>query len=158
MARLLSLFDGSSSVFLGPFPKDLTLVAAGSRVGQRGGNFFTDAGSTGRWLLLRLAGRHRRGHLFPPPRPAAPGALCPSPGGGAGEWTVVAASLVPPTASLRRLVRTPVQGSRWERLVFVGEADKASDGGSPLVELLCSRREVEEQLHVCQCFRWRGLR
>ena len=39
-----------------------------------------------------------------------------------------------------------------------GDADEAPDGRSPLVELLHSRGEVEEQLRARQSFRWRGRR
>ena len=121
MARLPSSFDGSSSVFLGPFPKELTLVAAGSRVGRRCGNVVTGVGPTSRRLLLLAWGRRvHRGRSISGP----------------------------PTAGMHRLVRTPVRGSRWERLVFVGEADKASDGGSPLVELLRSRGKSRSS---CTC-------
>ena len=130
MAHLPSSFDGSSSVFLGPFPKDLTLVAAGSRVGRRCGNVVIDVGSTGRWL-------------FPRPR------------GGVHRGRSVSG---PPIAGMHRLVRTLVRGSRRERLVFVGEVDNASDGGSPLVELFRSRRKVEEQLRAHQGFGWHGWR
>ena len=49
-------------------------------------------------------------------------------------------------------------GSRWSRFIFIGEADEAPNGGSPLVELLRSRREVEEQLRARQSFCWRGWR
>ena len=43
-------------------------------------------------------------------------------------------------------------GCRWSWLIFVGNADEAPDGGSPLVELLRSRRKVKEQLRAHQSF------
>lgn len=54
----------------------------------------------------------------------------------------------PPGASTRWLGGAPTRGSRWSWIVFVGDGDEAPDGGPPLVELLRSRREVEEQLRA----------
>ena len=64
----------------------------------------------------------------------------------------------PPSASMWWLGGAPAQGSRRSRIVFVGDGDEAPDGGPPLIELLCSRREVEEQLRARQSFCWRGRR
>ena len=57
-------------------------------------------------------------------------------------------SLGPPSASTWWIGGAPARGPRWSRIVFVGDGDEAPDGGPPLVELLRSRREVEEQLHA----------
>ena len=54
----------------------------------------------------------------------------------------------PPGAGMRWLGGAPARGPRRSRIIFVGDGDEASDGGSPLVELLRSRREVEEQLRA----------
>ena len=62
----------------------------------------------------------------------------------------------PPSASMWWLGGVPTRGPRRSRIVFVGDGDEAPDGGSPLVELLRSRREVEEQLRARQSFCWRG--
>ena len=64
----------------------------------------------------------------------------------------------PPSAGTWWLDGAPARGSRRWRIVFVGNGDEAPDGGPPLVELLCSRREVEEQLRARQSFCWRGRR
>src|SRR4051812_31670827 len=119
MARLPSSLDGGSSVFLSSLPKDLPLVADGSRVGRRRRNVVAGVGPVSQRLLSRPRGRRvHRGRGIPGP----------------------------PTVGTRRLDRTSARGSRWEWLVFVGEANEASNGGSPLVELLRSGQEVEKQL------------
>ena len=64
----------------------------------------------------------------------------------------------PPSASMWWLGGAPTRGPRRSRIVFVGDGDEAPDGGPPLVELLRSRREVEEQLRARQSFCWRGWR
>ena len=64
----------------------------------------------------------------------------------------------PPSASMWWLGGAPTQGSRRSRIVFVGDGDEAPDGGPPLVKLLRSRREVQEQLRARQSFYWRGRR
>ena len=127
--------DGGSSILLGSLLKNLTLVAAGSWVGRRCGNVVTGVGPTSQRLLLLAWGRRvHRG--------------CSASG--------------PPTIGVRRLYGAPVRGSHWSRFIFVGEADEAPNGSSPLIELLRNRREVEEQLHARQrfrlCGRWRNLR
>ena len=64
----------------------------------------------------------------------------------------------PPSASMWWLGGAPTRGPRRSRIIFVGDDDEAPDGGPPLVELLRSRREVEEQLRARQSFCWRGRR
>ena len=64
----------------------------------------------------------------------------------------------PSTAGMRWFDGAPARGSRRSRIIFIGDGDEALDGGSPLVELLRSRRKVEEQLRARQCFYWRGWR
>ena len=64
----------------------------------------------------------------------------------------------PPSASMRWLGGAPTRGPRRLRIIFIGDGDEAPDGGSPLVELFCSRRKVEEQLRARQSFCWRGWR
>ena len=64
----------------------------------------------------------------------------------------------PSTTGMRWLDRALARGPSWPRLILVGDADEASDGGSPLLELFRSRREVEEQLRACQSFCVRGWR
>ena len=54
----------------------------------------------------------------------------------------------PPSAGMWWLGGAPARGSRRSRVFFVGDGDEAPDGGPPLVELFCSRREVEEQLRA----------
>ena len=54
----------------------------------------------------------------------------------------------PSTTGMRRLDGAPARGLRWSWLIFVGNAGEASDGGSPLIEFLRSRRKVKEQLRV----------
>ena len=62
----------------------------------------------------------------------------------------------PSTASMWLLDGAPSRGPCRSRIIFVGDGDEAPDGGPPLVKLLRSRREVEEQLRACQNFCWRG--
>ena len=64
----------------------------------------------------------------------------------------------PPTTDMWWLDGAPARGPRQSQIIFIGYGDEAPDGGSPLVELLRSRREVEEQLCARQGFRWRGWR
>ena len=54
----------------------------------------------------------------------------------------------PPSAGTWWLDGAPARGSRRWRIVFVGNGDEAPDGDPPLVELLRSRWEVEEQLRA----------
>ena len=129
MARLPSLFDGSSSVFVGSLPKKLAVVAVGPWVGRRYGDVITSI-ITSDWHPRQLAWgkRVRRG--------------CSTSG--------------PSTAGMRWLEGVSARGPRWLRLIFVGNADEAPYGGSPLVELFHSRRKVEKQLRTCQSFCWHG--
>ena len=113
------------------FPKDLALVAEGPRVGRRYGDVITSVITTDRhprWLAWR-----RRVHR--------------------GRSTSG-----PSTAGMRWFDGAPARGPRRSRIIFVGDGDEAPDGGPPLVELLRSRREVEEQLRARQSFCWRGWR
>ena len=64
----------------------------------------------------------------------------------------------PPGAGMWWLGGAPARGPCRSRIILVGDGDEAPDGGSPLVELLRSRREVEEQLRARQSFCWRGRR
>ena len=102
-------------------PKNLALVVVGPWVGRCYGNIITSVIATDRhpwWLAWR-----RRVHRAR----STPG---------------------PSTASMRRFDGAPARGPRRSRIIFVGDGDEAPDGGSPLVELLRSRREVEEQLRA----------
>ena len=54
----------------------------------------------------------------------------------------------PPSAGMWWLGGAPTRGPRRSRIISVREGDEAPDGGPPLVELLHSRREVEEQLRA----------
>jgi len=56
----------------------------------------------------------------------------------------------PSTAGMRWPDGPTAYGPRWSRLIFVGNADEAPDDGSPFVELLNSRRKVEEQLRALE--------
>ena len=106
---------------MGSFPKNLALVAVGPWVGRRYGNVITSVITTDRhprWLAWR-----RRVHRG-----------CSTPG--------------PSTAGMRWFDGAPARGTRQSRIIFIGDGDEAPDGGSPLVELLRSRWEVEEQLRA----------
>ena len=112
------------------FSKNLALVAVGPRVRRRYRDVITSIVTTGRRPQWLARRRVHRGRS--------------SPG--------------PPSASMWWLGGALTQGPRRSRIVFVGDGDEAPDGGPPLVKLLCSRREVEEQLRARQSFRWRGWR
>ena len=110
-------------------PKNLTLVAVGSRVERRNGDIITSIVVTDRhpwWLVWRRGVHHGR------------------------------STPDPSTTGMRRLNGALARGPRQSRLIFVGNANEASDGGSPLIELFHSRKKIEEQLRACQNFRWRG--
>src|SRR4051812_10672668 len=96
-------------------PKNLALIAVGPWVGRRYGNVITSVVTTDRhrWQLAR----GRRVHCS-----------CGSPS--------------PSTAGMWWLDGAPTRGPCRSRIIFVGNGDEAPDGGSPLVELLRSRREV----------------
>ena len=121
VARFTPALDSGSSVFVSSFPKALALVAEGPRVGRCYGDVITSVVTMGR-RPRRLARRRRvhRGRN--------------SPG--------------PPSASMRWLGVAPTRGPARSPIVFVGDGDEAPDGGPPLVELLRSRSEVEEQLRA----------
>ena len=116
---------------MGSLPKNLALVAVGPWVGLRYGDVITSVITTDRhpWWLARRRRVHRGR--------SAPG---------------------PSTAGVRWLDGASAQGARWSWLIFVGDTDEAPDGGSPLVELFRSKKEVEEQLRARQSFCWRGWR
>ena len=107
---------------MSPLPKDLTLIAVGSRVGRRDGDIISGVVATSRrpgWLGWRR-GVHRG---------------------------CIASSMV--SAGMRWLDGATAYGSRRPQLIIVGDADEAPDGGPPFIELLRSGRKVEEQLHAC---------
>ena len=98
-------------------PVLLALVVEGPWIGRRYGDVITSVTATGRhpWRLVRRRRVHRGRS---------------SPG--------------PPSASMWWLGGAPTRGPRRSRIIFIGDGDEAPDGGSLLVELLRSRREVEE--------------
>ena len=55
----------------------------------------------------------------------------------------------PSIAGVRWLDGAVAYGPCQSQLIFVGDADEASDGGPPFVELLRSGRKVKEHLHAC---------
>ena len=117
MACIAPALDGGSSVFMGLLPKNLALVAVGPWVGRRYGNVNTSVITTDqhqRWLAWRR--RVHRGRSTPGPS----------------------------TAGMRWFDEASARRPRRSRIIFIGDGDEAPDGGSPLVELLRSRREVEE--------------
>ena len=129
VACITSALDSGSSIFVGSFSKNLALVAVGPWFGRRYGNIITSVIATDRhprWLAWRR--RVHRGRSTPGPSTA-------------GMWWFDGA---------------PARRPRQSRIIFIGDSDEAPDGGSPLVELLRSRREVEEQLRARQSFCWRG--
>ena len=102
-------------------PKNLTLVAVGPRIEQRYGDIIRSVIATDRhprWLAWRRRVHH--GHSTPGPSIA-------------GVWWLDGA---------------PTRGPCRLRIIFIGDGDEAPDGGSPLVELLRSRREVQKQLRA----------
>ena len=129
VACIAPTLDGGSSIFMGSFSKNLALVAVGPWVRRRYGNVITSIVTTDRHR--RQLARGRRVHCG-----------CNSPG--------------PSTAGMWWLDGAPARGPRRSRIIFVGDGDEAPDGGSPLVELLRSGREVEEQLRARQSFCGRG--
>jgi hypothetical protein len=58
----------------------------------------------------------------------------------------------------RRIDGPPLRGPCLLRPILVDEANEALDSRSPLLHLLRSRREIEEQLRTCQSFRWHRRR
>ena len=112
---------------MGSFSKNLALVAVGPWVGRRYGNVITRVVTTNRHQRQLARGRRVYGGCSSPDSPTA------------GMWWLDGA---------------PARGPRRSRIIFIGDGDEAPDGGSPLVELLRSRREVEEQLRACQSFCW----
>ena len=121
VACITPTLDSGLSIFVCSFSKNLALVAVGPRVGRRYRDVITSVVTTGR-RPRRLA-RRRRVHR---------GRSSPS----------------PPSASMWWLGGAPTRGPRRSRIIFIGDSDEAPDGGSALVELLRSRREVEEQLRA----------
>ena len=121
VACIMPALDSCSSIFVSSFSKNLALVAVGPRVGRRYRDVITNIVMTIR-RPRRLA-RRRRVHRDR----STPG---------------------PPNASMWWLDGAPARGSRQPRIIFVGDGDEAPDGGPPFVELLGSRREVEEQLRA----------
>ena len=129
VACITPALNSGPSIFVSSFLKNLALVAVGPWVGRRYGNVITSVIATDRhprWLASRR--RVHRGRSTPGP----------------------------PTANMWWLDGAPARGPYRPWLVCVGDGDEAPDGGSPLIELLRSRREVEEQLRACQCFCWHG--
>ena len=121
VARIAPALDSGSSIFMGSFSKNLALVAVGTWVGRRYGNIITSVITTDRhprWLAWR-----RRVHR--------------------GRRTSG-----PSTTGMRWFDGAPARGPCWPQLIFVGDADKALNGGSPLIKLFRSRRKVEEQLRA----------
>ena len=113
--------DGGSSDFMNSLPKNVALVAVGSRVGRRYGDIITSVVATDRhprWPVWRR--RVHRGRI-------ASG---------------------PSTARMRWLDGATAYGPRRPQLIVVSDADEAPDGG-PFVKLLRSGRKVEEQLRAC---------
>ena len=113
--------NSGSSIFVSSFSKNLALVAVGPRVRRRYRDVIKNVVMTGRhpWWLARRRRVHRDRSTPGPP--------------GVGMWWLGGA---------------PARGPRRSRIIFVGDDDEAPDGGPPLIELLRSRREVEEQLRA----------
>ena len=107
---------------MNPLPKDLTLIAVGSRVGRRDGDIITSVIATDRrpgWLGWRRGVHHGR---------IATGTA---------------------SAGMRWPGGATAYGSRRPQLIILGEADEAPDGGPPFIELLCGGRKIGEQLRTC---------
>lgn len=103
-------------------PKNLVLVAVGSRVGQCYGDIITS---------VVVADRHA---LWPGWRRGVhPGRIASSPTSADMQW----------------LDGATAYESRRSRLIVVSDADEAPDGGPPFVKLLRSGRKVKEQLRAC---------
>ena len=102
-------------------PKDLVLIVVGSRVGRHDGDIIMSVTVTGRRPVRSgwMWGVHR-GHIA-----TGMASAC--------TW---------------QLGEATADGFRLPQPVVVGDADEAPDGGPPFVELLGSRREVEEQLRA----------
>ena len=106
---------------MSPLPKDLALIAVGSRVGQRDGDIITSIAPTGR-------------------RPGRSGWK-------RGIHRGCVASGVS-SASTWQLGGATADGFRRPQPVVVGDADEALDGGPPFVKLLHGGRKIEELLCV----------
>ena len=121
VACIAPALDSGSSIFVGSFSKNLVLVAVGPWVGRRYGNVITCVVTTDRHRQQLAWGR---------------GVYCgcSSPG--------------PPTAGMWWLDGAMAYGPCRLQFVFVGNAHEAPDSGPPFVELLRSRRKVEEQLRA----------
>ena len=122
VAPVTSALDGSSSVLMNPLPKDLALIAVGSRVGRRGEDIITS--------VVAMDGR-----------PGWPGWRRGVHRGCIASSTVSAGMRWPGGAT--------AYGSRRPQLIILGEADEAPDGGPPFIELLCGGRKIGEQLRTC---------
>ena len=106
---------------MNPLPKDLTLIAVGSRVGRHDGDIITSIIATDRHP--RWPGWRRGVHR---------GRIASGPASASMQWLDGAMSY----------------GSRRPQLIVVGDADEDRDGGPPFVNLLHGGRKIEEQLHA----------
>ena len=117
VARVTPALDGGSSIFMNSLPKNLALVAVGSRVGRCYGDIIMSVVAMDR--RLGWPGWRRGVHR-----------------GRIASGTASAGMRWPDGAT--------AYGSCRSQLIVVGDADEAPDGGPPFVKLLRSGREVEE--------------